>query len=151
MLIKEFICNREQHNDTTTIGDLLYEGKHLCYTLEDTVRQAGEQVYGKTAIPEGTYKMGIRYSNRFKRQMVCLYTDDNDKTLLQVGDIKYVGVLVHGGNTAEDTLGCPLVAFNKVNENTIQGSAEHTIFSIVQEELKQGNTLTWTARNLFKP
>ena len=38
-----------------TIGKLYINGDYFCDTLEDVVRPIGEKVYGKTAIPEGTY------------------------------------------------------------------------------------------------
>jgi len=29
---------------------------------------------------------------------------------------------MHGGNTIEDTAGCPVVGYNRINDKTIQGS-----------------------------
>ena len=62
-----------------TIGDLFIDGKLFCNTLEDTVRDLNKdgdlndhgegKVYGKTAIPYGTYEVVITYSNRFKKQL----------------------------------------------------------------------------------
>lgn len=81
----------------TTIGRLYIDGKFECYTLEDQVRPAGEKVYGKTAIPAGTYKVIINRSNRFKRNLPLLLNVPN-----------FEGVRIHPGNSKENTEGCIL-------------------------------------------
>ena len=52
--------------DTYTIGKLSIDGDYFCDTLEDKVRDLNkngkldefeEKIYGKTAIPYGTYKV----------------------------------------------------------------------------------------------
>jgi hypothetical protein len=105
-----------------TIGRLYVDGVFECDTLEDTVRDlnkdgdlndAGEsKVFGETAIPYGTYKVIINYSNRFKRDL---------PRLLNVKE--FDGVLIHPGNTAVDTHGCILVGINnakgRVNNSRI--------------------------------
>lgn len=85
-----------------TIGKLYIDGAYFCDTLEDTVR-AGEKVYGKTAIPAGTYKVKMTWSPRFKRYLPELLNVPN-----------FSGVRIHSGNTATDTEGCLLLGLNKV-------------------------------------
>lgn len=79
-----------------TLGRLLDETGHLCFTCEDPVRQ-GEKVPGNTAIPYGRYKIIITRSNRFGRDLPLL---------LNVP--LFVGIRIHPGNTALDTEGCIL-------------------------------------------
>lgn len=92
-----------------TAGELLVDGKHFAWTLEDKMRPDGEKVYGETAIPLGTYKLIITYSNRFKRQMLQLINVRGGT--IKFGDlpIDACGVRIHGGNTTADTHGCPLI------------------------------------------
>jgi hypothetical protein len=81
-----------------TRGELYADGVFQCFVCEDIVRGEGEaKVYGKTAIPAGTYDVVVTFSNRFKRQ------------LPQLVDVPgFEGIRIHPGNTAEDTDGCLL-------------------------------------------
>jgi hypothetical protein len=91
---------RQPSTDDTTIGSLYIDGQFFCHTLEDKVRE--KKVYGQTAIPEGTYKVVITWSPRFKRQLPLL-----------VDVPGFDGIRIHPGNTHKDTDGCLLVG-NKV-------------------------------------
>jgi hypothetical protein len=107
-------------------GGHVYLGNSVekfCFSLEDIVRGRGIKVYGETAIPEGEYKWHITYSNRFKRDMISIYSEDNGYELIN-NDISFKGIRMHGGNDATDSHGCPLVAFNRISDDKIQGTAE---------------------------
>ena len=86
-----------------TIGRLYIDDVFFCDVLEDKVRDLSkeEKVLGQTAIPEGTYKIIINYSNRFKRDLPLL---------LNVP--QFEGIRIHPGNTEVDTHGCLLVGIN---------------------------------------
>lgn len=104
--------------DKYTIGRLYIDGDYYCDTLEDTDRGLSSdmseeeikriKVYGRTAIPKGTYKVEVTYSPKFKRHLPIL-----------LGVKGYTGIRCHSGNTPEDTLGCILVGFNKVKGQVI--------------------------------
>lgn len=109
---------RKYSGSAYTIGDLLIDGVFFCNTIEDVVRRlpdvcpntpkgknctCKEKVYAETAIPAGTYKVTIEYSPRFKRQLPCLHDVPH-----------FIGILIHSGNTAEDSVGCIIVGFNTV-------------------------------------
>lgn len=93
-----------------TVGRLYIDGELFCNTLEDKVadmNRNGEldgterKVPGKTAIPYGTYKIFYGWSPRFGRNL---------PRLLNV--TAFDGILIHPGNTAEDSAGCILVGRN---------------------------------------
>lgn len=86
-----------------TIGRMSIDDKYFCDTLEDTVRAPGLKIPGKTAIPAGKYKIKLTESLRFGRLMPRLENVPG-----------FTGVLIHAGNTAEDTEGCILVGKNRV-------------------------------------
>lgn len=96
---------------TYTIGRLYVDGNYFCDTLEDTVRDLNKngkfdngekKVYGKTAIPYGTYEIKWTYSPRFKK-----YTPQ----LMNVP--QFEGIRIHSGNSSDHTEGCLLLGENK--------------------------------------
>jgi len=101
--------------DNYTIGRLYIDGEYFCDTLEDKVRDLTKEakVYGKTAIPEGTYEVTLRVqSPRFSQKRQYDFCKGYLPRLLNVP--QFEGVLIHVGNTASDTDGCILVGKNKV-------------------------------------
>lgn len=86
-----------------TVGRLYVDGEFFCNTLEDVVRDLPKEkkVYGKTAIPAGTYNVVYNWSPKFSRNLPRLL------------DVPYFdGILIHPGNTAVDSAGCILVGKN---------------------------------------
>ena len=88
-----------------TIGRLEDEnGKKICDTLEPTWRdyRGGElKIPKKSAIPEGSYRVVVTKSQRFRKYLPLL-----------VGVPGFEGVRIHSGNTNNDTEGCILVGQN---------------------------------------
>lgn len=121
-IIKVF---RENKTENSTTGRMWLGDTDFCYSLEDITRPYGEKVKGKTAIPAGTYNWKVTWSNRFKRNMILIY-NQNDLSLKANG-ISFKGIRIHGGNTHKNTEGCILVAYKKLNDDTIQGTAEKAV------------------------
>ena len=114
---------RDTFTINTTIGKLYIDDVFFCYTLEDTARDEGIKIKGHTSIPRGEYKVKLSHSSRFKRVMPMIYTESNEYELKNKG-ISFKGIRIHGGNTHKNTEGCILVAKNKLNDSTIQGTME---------------------------
>jgi hypothetical protein len=128
-----------------TIGKLYVNGVYECDTLEDTDRGLYEtqslleiqnkKVYGKTAIPYGTYKIDMNtVSPKFKDRSWAKFCGGKLPRLIDVKG--YEGVLIHVGNKAEDTLGCILVGENKVKGQVINSTAS---FNKLMKLLLQAN------------
>lgn len=94
--------SREVMTNDYTLGSLFLAGARFGYTCEDRDRkledEPGAKVKGQTAIPRGTYQLKATMSNRFKKVLPLLLNVPG-----------FEGVRIHGGNTAEDTEGCPLL------------------------------------------
>ena len=109
---------RTDRQPNYTIGSLFINGEFFCYTLEDTDRYLtsdmslediqSKKIYGKTAIPKGVYFIDMNtVSTKFKDRLWAKPYDGKLPRLLNVPG--YEGVLIHIGNTVEDTSGCILV------------------------------------------
>lgn len=99
--------------ETYTVGRLFIDGKYFCDTIEDKVRDLDneEKVYGKTAIPYGTYRIAMDVvSPRFANHKQYRHIGGKLPRLLDVPH--FDGILIHTGNTAEDSSGCILVGQN---------------------------------------
>ena len=106
-----------------TIGRMEINGRYFCDTLEDTDRSLREsmtedeiaalKVKGATAIPIGTYRIDMQTrSPRFGRVLPRLVSVKG-----------YAGVLIHSGNTADDTEGCILVGENRERGKVLNSRA----------------------------
>ncbi len=116
------ILVRNIYTLTSTIGDLLIDHHIFCHTLEDIVRQkSAKKIYGKTAIRSGLYRVVLSMSTRFKR-----ITPE----ILDVPD--FIGVRMHGGNTADDTDGCVLVAKNIISKEKVYGTMERQLTDLMR-------------------
>ena len=93
--------------DDSMLGDLYVGGKWECHTLEDEPREV--KVKGETAIPAGTYKVIPRTvggtHERYKKRFPTMH--QGMAWLQDVPNFEYI--LIHIGNTDEDTAGCLLV------------------------------------------
>lgn len=143
--------NTLQANDSSTIGEMLIDGKHFCNTLEDVVRNLPEvcpntpkgiackcagKVPGKTAIPAGTYKVILSYSNRFKRIM---------PEVLNVPH--FLGIRIHKGNSSVDTDGCILVGtWDNKSKDWISNStkAYDELMTLLQKAIDNNEDITIT-------
>lgn len=109
----ELTLTRRYKGDTYTIGTLYINGIRYCDTLEDRVRDLVREakIPGRTAIPAGSYKVIVTVSPRFGRELPRLMDVPH-----------FEGILIHRGNTAEDTAGCILVGENKVKGKVINST-----------------------------
>lgn len=121
---------RKWFSARTTIGELYVNNKFFCYTLEDTIRAEGIKVNAETGIPAGNYLCELSFSTRFQRILPMIYTEPN-KYELKNGGISFSGIRFHGGNNISNTEGCVLVAYKKIDANTIQGTAEKDLVKLL--------------------
>jgi len=98
--------------DDRTIGEMIMDGKHFAWTLEDRMRELHDvsgwhwigslKVPKLTAIPAGVYEIITSYSERFQRVLPMMLSVPN-----------FEAIRIHGGNGPDNTEGCILVGANK--------------------------------------
>lgn len=117
-----------------TIGRLDVDGKFFCDTLEDRVRDLSREkkIAGETAIPAGCYEVVVNWSPRFRRRL---------PRLLNVPGFE--GILIHRGNTPEDTAGCILVGENKMRGRVVHSTVYETRLTALLEEAQQRGEKIW--------
>ena len=126
----ELLLKRIYKVDKYTIGKLYIDGEWFCDTIEDKVRnlpkecpytskgincKCKEKIYSETAIPAGTYKVILSYSNRFKRIL---------PEILNVPH--FLGIRIHRGNTEQDSAGCIILGENKIKGKVINSTPYET-------------------------
>ena len=147
---------RIARRDTYTIGRLYVDGQYLCDTLEDKDRGLTQdmseaeirkaKVYGETATPMGTYKVTLNvYSHTFGKKSSYSFTGGYLPRLADVPG--YSGILIHGGNSAKDTLGCILVGDNKVKGGLINSLVcFRRLYAILKQAASKGDSITITIK-----
>lgn len=126
--------------------------KFLCYTLEDESRE--EKVWGETCIPEGEYKLGLRtvggYHTKYSKRFADIHMG-----MLQVLDVpNFEYILLHCGNTDEDTAGCLLLGDTQENNNIKKNgfigkstAAYMRVYPDIAKALKDGEEVTIVYRD----
>ena len=137
----------------STLGILSENGpqgrEFLAYTLEDEFRE--EKVSAETRIPEGTYNVKLRTEGGFHNRYLSKFGDDFHKGMLHLQDVPgFEYILIHTGNTDENTAGCLLVADSSTQNITKNGfigasvAAYKRLYSSLAQWLVDGNKLTIT-------
>ncbi|MCU1326654.1 MAG: hypothetical protein JWN34_2024 [Bryobacterales bacterium] len=139
----ELVLQRSPSVHGFTLGALLIEGVHECWTCEDEVREVPgvpvEQwkVPGKTAIPSGRYRVIIDFSKRFSRLLPLL--------LCVPG---FGGIRIHPGNDADDTDGCILPGSIRLSTGVAQSRlAFEALFRKIQAGIQGAGEVWIEVRN----
>lgn len=133
--------NRIFKTNTFTIGELYINEKYVTDTLEDRVRPEGEKVYGKTAIPEGTYEVKLTHSPKFKKILPEILNVPN-----------FSGIRIHTGNSSKDTEGCILVGtWDGEKEDWVGNSriAFDELMALLEEATNNKEKVTITVKSLL--
>lgn len=98
---------RKKQVNGATIGVMSIPGTGNCWTLED--KSNTTKVWGQTRVPAGKYELRFRKEGRFNEIYKKRFLDIHRGMIEIVGIPDYKWVLIHCGNTPEDTAGCILV------------------------------------------
>lgn len=133
-----------------TIGKLYIDNEYFCDTLEDTDRGLNSnmdlseiqsiKVKNETAIPYGTYKIDMdtvspKFSNPKYKWSIAV-----GSKLPRLIDVKgFEGVLIHVGNTKNDTSGCILVGENKEKGKVLNSANTFKkLYSLLEQHKDEG-------------
>ncbi len=102
---------RFEYTEESTIGILTINDIFEAFTLEDRTRTNSPKLYGRTAIPAGTYKITFRASSKF-----------NGKLMPYLDNVPgFTGVMIHILNTAAESEGC--IGVGKYRKNNFIGDS----------------------------
>ena len=151
----QLTLRRIAKQETYTIGRLYVDSIYVCDTIEDKDRGLKShypleqikkaKVYGETAIPLGTYVIDMdKISPKFSSRSWAKPYGGKIPRLRSVPG--FDGVLIHPGNTVDDSLGCILVGINdKVGRVS---DSQRTFKRLMDEHLvpayERGETITIT-------
>lgn len=137
-----------------SIGRLYVDGAYFCDTIEDKDRglddsmteQAikSKKVYSETAIPTGTYRVTMNVqSPKFKHRAAYAFCKGYLPRLLNVKG--FDGILIHIGNTQNNSAGCILVGENKVVGQVINSTETFKkLYAVLDAANKRGEKITIT-------
>ena len=124
----------------------------LCYTLEDESRE--KKVYGETCIPEGEYRINFRREGGYHAKYSKRFADIH-MGMLEVCDVPgFTYILLHCGNTDEDTAGCLLLGDTQENNNIKKNGfigkstqAYKRVYPKIAKAIKEGEEVTIVYRD----
>ena len=102
----QVIVDRDVRTPAGTFSRVYVDDHFQCFGLEDPPQV--KKIPGRTRIAAGFYRLGVHRSERFGHydQRFSPWHDG----MIRVRDVpEFEGVLIHCGNTPEDTRGCLLV------------------------------------------
>ena len=154
---------RTQFGKDATNSLLFVDGIFECYGLEDEVR-LDKKIMSETAIPQGEYEIKFRtvggYHSREKARYDKKFGAGWHKGMLELQDVKndkmsFKYVLIHSGNTDENTAGCYLVGQTQqdldMSKDGFIGSsrlAYETFYPKARDALLNGEKVTMKFSNI---
>ena len=143
MKLKLIRTNSSKNSTNGLLYDITSDPEFMCYTLEDEPREI--KVKYMTCISAGEYTLGLKTHGRLHDKYQFRFPE------LHVGMIElldvpnFTDILIHCGNTNEDTSGCLLVGDTQENNNTKKSGfigkstfAYFRIYKSISEALKSG-------------
>ena len=150
----KLFLDRKWKKDTYTIGIMYIDGKRFSDTIEDRDRGLKDsmseseiklkKIYGKTAIPSGTYEIKMTYSPKFANRS---WAKKYNGKVVEITNVKgYSGVRIHPFNTAADSMGCIAVGRNLAKGKVLESTAyyQKLVDDYIFPALKRGDKVTLT-------
>jgi len=139
-----------------TIGALYLNGIFQCYTCEDEERDI--KLKGETRVPNGIYNVTLRreggFHNRYKEKFgrkhkgMLAISNKPDYWIVKDG-MSFQYVLIHIGNTDDNTDGCLLVG-NQATKSTVGSSTDayRVLYPKIANAIVRGEKVTIEYRDI---
>ncbi len=112
---------RIKSDNDATLSLVYIDGTFECFGIEDEFRK--EKIANETRIPSGVYNIGVRTVGGFNNRYTAKFPDFH-KGMLQVLNVpNFEYILIHIGNTDDDTAGCLVVGENAHTSGAIKNSS----------------------------
>jgi len=137
---------RVNDNGESTFGLFYIDEDFACFTLEDEHRT--KKVWGETRIPAGKYEVRLRTEGKFHGRYTKRFPKMHKGMLHIIGIPNFKYVLIHIGNTDDDTAGCLLVGDTVKNNVGKNGKVESStiaykrIYPPIAKALLEGERVT---------
>ena len=136
------LVDRFTSDSDSTVSRVHVDNKFVCFGLEDEYRE--KKVASETRIPAGTYSILLRKEGGFHGKYVRRFPDMH-RGMLHVQDVPgFQYILIHIGNTDEDTAGCLLVGEQAVTSKgemrvNLSGNAYKEFYPLVVDAAEAGD------------
>ena len=110
------VVTRIKSDNDATLSTITIDGQFECFGLEDEYR--AHKIPAETRIPSGVYQVGVKLTGRFDLRYSEKFPDFHQGMLEVLRVPNFTDVLIHIGNTDDDTAGCLLVG---AIANTVKG------------------------------
>lgn len=148
----ELNLKRTALRDTYTIGKLYIDGTYFCDTIEDKVRDLNKdgdlndlgegKIPSLTAIPYGKYEVTLKVQSP-KYSLKTNYNWCKGYLPRLINVPHFEGILIHAGNTADDSAGCILVGENKIKGQVINSMVTLKKLYPILKEASDKNEKIW--------
>lgn len=120
LYVKRFRSNHEATISRVYLSKPYRELQFLCHGLEDEYRP--EKLKHHTRIPAGEYRLTLREFGGFHERYSDLFKEIH-QGMIWVRDVPgFTDILLHVGNSDEDTSGCLLLGLWRGDDNFIRDS-----------------------------
>ena len=106
------------------------------------------KVDGETAIPTGTYQLRMDIVSPKYSKKLWYYHNCNGGRLPRIMNVPgFDGILIHAGNTAQESCGCILVGKNTIKGKVTNSKATFlNLYSQLYKAYKKGEKITVTIK-----
>lgn len=129
---------RESESTEWTQGKLYIDDVYECYTLEDQAQPV--KIKHETRIPAGAYKVTLREFGGHHEKYKVKFPDFHKGMLWLQNVPGFHDILIHIGNTDDDSSGCILVGKGYLNGKITESTKAYiSLYKKVVKAASEGN------------